>query len=444
METRAFPTDDGQVGRSTHPGHRRAAIRRAVTFAAGAALVGAGLSACGRSVSAEPTVIEQADHAVVHTGGTALVAHPGLRLHRGDVVTVQRGGSVALRTAGRRVYVLGGQDGAALAVVDGARQQLRQGTAVVDARRGPGVMLAASGFTVRVADGAAVRVERGFTVRVATFSGHATGVRSAAGRSLVVPQWYQVVSGSDALPAEPTPLRLLDDPVEQVVARGLVTEDEELNAEARGLDGSGPHAATAVLAAFRPGIVQPVPGAAPSESVLPLAIAKATGRALAPTYRQVLSLRSQGGSWAVVARIAGADADRAVRALAALQSSGSTPSGQGLLALRRLAAEVAASAGPAGSTSGSAATGGGRATGTSGGSSSNGGSSPGGAGSGASPSPSPSGGIAGDVVSTVNSVLPTPVPSPSPVSSPTAGSDPGVLPIVPLPVPTLSTAPIGG
>jgi len=83
--------------------------------------------------------------------------------------------------------------------------------------------------------------------------------------------------------------------------RSLVAEDDRLNALADGLDGPG----AVVPASYRPS-----GGAKPSDLVLADAIDRAA------RSRRARDLRARGGSWAVVARLAGTSARNVGAALA--------------------------------------------------------------------------------------------------------------------------------
>src|SRR5438067_1742548 len=108
------------MGQTAHPG--RACLATATMVAV------VSLTGCGESVASATTtltgLIPGRTVTVVHSSGAEIAGVDGLRLHRGDVVRTGPGARAILVTRSRRVYE--GSD-AAVQILDGARQSLRQG-----------------------------------------------------------------------------------------------------------------------------------------------------------------------------------------------------------------------------------------------------------------------------------------------------------------------------
>src|SRR3954469_6898195 len=167
--------DVGQTGRSL--GSSGIAV-----LAAGSMLAALGLSACGPDVASATTVLHGPRAAtVLLAGGAERAASDGMTVPKGATVRTAAGGSAALVAAGPTV-LLGSQT--AVTVVDGGREQLRQGLVMVDARRSPGLSLEAGAATVTTRRGGLARVERGVLLRAASFARtltvRATGRKAAA------------------------------------------------------------------------------------------------------------------------------------------------------------------------------------------------------------------------------------------------------------------------
>ena len=126
-------------------------------------------------------------------------ARDGQRVPNGAVVRTGRTGSVELLTRGRVVYV---GHSAAVAVVNGAHQQLRTGAAVFDAQHGPGIRLDLAGDVVAIPDGSATEAMRSVTVEVGALAGPSQ-ITSANARRLTVPPLAQAMINAAALPAGP-------------------------------------------------------------------------------------------------------------------------------------------------------------------------------------------------------------------------------------------------
>jgi hypothetical protein len=251
---------------------------------------------------------------LVSPTGVASVARAGQRVPFNYVVRTARSGNAELITRGRVVYVGGNGHAAAVAVVNGARQQLRTGTAVVDAQHGPGLQVEIAGDTLAVPDDSAVEATRSVAVTVGALVGPSSLTNSSA-RSLTIPALSQVLVSGDALPTQPLPLLLSDRgahvvAAEAIVVPDLVRSDLQLQDLAAGIDDSGPSTANVVLAAWSHTVV-PLPTGTPrSEQVLPIAIAGSTSGYGDAKHRYDLTVawRGQGGSWGVVvAKLGGSE-----------------------------------------------------------------------------------------------------------------------------------------
>jgi hypothetical protein len=403
------------MGQSAHPGRARVALTVAALAAATT------VTGCSSSLKSATTVLTGVAAAtVVHTDGSSAAAVPGLRLRPGDLVRTGAGGRAELVTRSRHVY-LGSE--ASLQVLDGENQQLRHGALVVDAQHGSGLDLRVAGLDVSAPAGTAVRVERSVTVRLGALSG-STRVVSGTGRSLHVPALRQVIVGGDALPDSTAPLRLTDDDGEAHAVPDLVHDDEAINGLARGIDGTGSATASVVTASWHGPLTRTPSGVGRSERVLPVVIASAGPASDAiHRYRTAVALRSQGGSWGVVAHVLGVGSARVVDQLALLertQKPGSIGDAQQVLAAIAQAA---------------VGNGSGRGPGDGGGTDGNGN---GGGNGGPHPSPSPSSSPSqqpvdtiGQTVGKVLSLVPTPTGSPTSILPTNITSQ---LP-VPLPLP---------
>jgi hypothetical protein len=267
--------DHRHMGQSAHPGRRvgRLAAPTAV-LALGASVLGGGvlLSGCSTSVASADTFLQGvAAVSVVHSDGSTLQGADDLRLRPGDVVRTGPGGRAELVTRDRVVYL--GSD-ASMQVLDGERQALRHGAAVVDAQDGPGLTLQVAGLTVSTPDGSAVRAERSVTVRIGTLAG-AADVESATGRLLTFPAMHQTIVGGDALPDDTTPLQLTNDDGEARTVPDLVRDDQTLIGLARGIDSTGPATSRIITVGTRIPLAPTPAGAARSERLLPAVIAAA-------------------------------------------------------------------------------------------------------------------------------------------------------------------------
>lgn len=364
--------------------------------------------------------------------GVSLPARAGQRVPNGAVVTTGPHGNAELVTRGRIVMLSGS---AAEQVLDGAHQQLRTGTAVVDAQQGAGLSLDVAGDSVSVPSGSAVEADRAVTVRVGTLAGPAT-VTSASGRALSLPALSQTILDGDALAATATPLHLADSPDEARAVPALVSDDLALRTLSSGIDATGRSTMTTVEASWD-GSLAPAPaGASLGDTVLPVVIADATaaaGGTAQDRYDHVVAWRAAGGSWGVVVHLLSGRAADVVSVLSNLQQAG--PVGQvGTVSAQAIgAAPTVPLPGPTHRPTGTPTSppppshhpGGGTSTPT--------------------PTPTPSSGVVGGLVNTVGGVLKsvlgllpkqspgpstsTTKPAPKPTSSGLVGSLLGGLPL---------------
>lgn len=285
---------------------------------------------------AATTLAAVRDATVVAPNGNAVPARDGQRVSNGDVVRTGRTGSAALLTRGRVVYV---ESSAAVAVINGAHQQLRTGRAVIDALHGSGLRLDLASDVLSVPSGSATEAERSVSVQVGALAGP-TQITSATARRLTVPSLGQAVINGDALPGTTTPLHLRDDAAETAAVPTLVNDDVALNDLAQGIDSSGGAAAQVIETGWT-GTTAPMPLAIPrSEHVLPMVIADATAAAGGTTqdrYNRVVDWRRAGGSWGVVVALLNAPASVVEATFNTLQRQ--QPTGQiGTVSIHALAA----------------------------------------------------------------------------------------------------------
>jgi hypothetical protein len=271
---------------------------------------------------AETTLGTFHDVKIVSAAGVVREAFVGQQLVNGDIITTGRHGAADLITR-NRVTMLGRS--AALVVKNGGLQQLRTGTAVIDALRGPGINLDISGNIVSIPHGSGTEAIRGVSVRVGALAGPAQ-ITSPSGRRLALPALSQAVLSGDALPGATTPLHLTDSVEEGRVAHRLVNDDLALKTLARGIDTTGRSTAR-IIAASWSGTTQPVPNRVRrSERVLPVLIADATrGGSAQQRYNNAVSWRAQGGSWGVVLHLLSGRATAVESRLAEIQRAGQEP-----------------------------------------------------------------------------------------------------------------------
>jgi hypothetical protein len=303
------------------------------------AAVGTGVVLTRGSVpiaKAATTLADVRDAQVIAPDGHTVPGRDGQRVANGDVVRTGRTGSAELVTRGRVVYV---DHSAAVAVIDGAHQQLRAGGAVIDAQHGPGLLVDLVGDSLAVPTGSATEATRSVSVHVGSLAG-SSQITSATARRLTIPPLAQSVVNGDALPASTTPLHLSDDAAEAKAVPTLVNDDVALQDLARGIDSSG-RAAAHVIDTSWTGTESAMPTAAPrSERVLPMVIADATPAAGGSTqdrYDHVVDWRRAGGSWGVVVQLLSAHASAVQAKFAALLRN--QPTGQiGTVSFQSLAA----------------------------------------------------------------------------------------------------------
>jgi hypothetical protein len=389
----------------------------------GALLAAAGvLTGCGAGAGSAITRISKAaDAQVVTAAGRTVPARPGLTLHAGDQVRTAADGAAVLTTGGRKSY-LGGQ-GSYLVSGRGAGV-LGRGAFVVDGRKGPALSVTSGSVTARIGR-SAVRVEHGFAVRVAVLAGNSVVVNGDPANGparLSVPTLYQVVVSGRGLTAA-TPLTLVDDDAERLVAPDLVGDDLQLTRTASALD-TGAEGRSLVRIAEADFGSRSVQSRVASETALPIAIARAATPSttdsvgLRAHYLTATKLRRAGGSWAVVARLVGTNATATGRAIDGLLQG--VPSVGTVLAVAPLT-----NGGPAtgsGTSSSQTSAGG---NGNSGGGNSSSGNNPSGSkppSHGPSPSPSPTPGPVQQVVDGVLGILPPVLPGSNPTSKPSARS----------------------
>jgi hypothetical protein len=269
-------------------------------------------------------LVNAKDASIVSASGSSRPATSGEAITSGEVVTTGARGYAQLLTRGRVVLL---SDDAALEVVNGEHQQLRSGTAVVNALEGPGLMLDLAGDSVSVPGGSATEASRGVSVRVGSLSGPAA-ITSTSGRRLAVPRLSQAVLSGDALPSVTTPLHLTDSNDEAAVVPRLVSDDLALKALARGIDTTGRSTAQVIDASWT-GTRQPVPDShSRSERVLPVLIADATHvGSKQQRYDDAVAWRAEGGSWGVVLHLLDGEATAVESTLATLQQA-TQPAGQ--------------------------------------------------------------------------------------------------------------------
>lgn len=298
-------------------GRRGRRLSAAASLLAAGALVAGVLAAWSPDPAAADTVVVDAEAAqILLPSGAVRAAHPGDTVPRGATVQTAPTGQATLSAGDRRTWL-----GAAsvVRVDDGARQELDAGSVMVDARQAPGLALVTDAADVTVPRGALVRVERGALLRVAQFAGSSSVVAHGRRASSTVAALHQVQTAAGGLPGPVTALALTGDRWERALVGDLVGEDADLTSLAVGLDAPG-RAGRAVLAVLPASWsdASPVPVGAPgSEQTLAWGIAAAgptagpapASTALAGRYDQVRRFRAEGGSWAVVARLVGADVE---------------------------------------------------------------------------------------------------------------------------------------
>lgn len=269
-------------------------------------LLGIAVAALRSPTASAATVLQRGAAVTAELAdGTRTTLAEGAEVPRGAVVTPGPDGAV-LRTRDRDTWLSGD---AVVRVVDGARQELRAGFVMVDARRGPELEVTAPSAVVSAPRGGVTRIADGRLLRVGSYAGEPVTVR-AAGRAAAVevPRSRQVQVPAGGLPGRVTPLVLTPgDAYERALAPDLVSADAALAAVAARLDGDGRPAvlvrtaADADLAGRQTALP---PGAPSSERTLAYLLARAAGDL--GRYGEVRALREDGGSWGVVADLVGA------------------------------------------------------------------------------------------------------------------------------------------
>jgi hypothetical protein len=356
------------------------------------------LGRTGPDIAALPVRLVMAEAVtLVSSDGSRRPGVTGSELRRGERVETAPGGAATLAVAERQVRLAAETT---VVVPDGASVRLQAGRLLVDRRRGPAVTVQAGTLLVdRVAPGAVV-VERGFASSVAVYSG-SVRVRSGAGASVDVPALHAVGATGRALTPVPRPVRLIGDAWESLVVPDVVRADRALAGLAATVDttGSAPTAAPALLTPFADLLTALPPGAAPSETVLPVAIGRASRLGDAERDRVATSvrLRGQGGSWGVVAALARAATPSVASSFADL--------------LGPVLGPITPPAGADGPTeaSGSPSAAPGRPSGRPEPTRTTGSPTP----SSPTPTPSASRGVVEELVDTVEDLLPVPLPTPS-------------------------------
>ena len=279
--------------------------RAAIALVAALAMAATGLSLVSRDGDlrdADAVLRTSGAVTVLLPGGATRPAIDGETLPRGAVVTTGTGSSATIEVRERLVRLA---PETTVMVPDGAAADLRRGSILVDRRKGPGITVRAGAVTVDEVDEGAVRVDRGFSVRVSVLSGGARATTSD--RGLDVARLYQVAIAGRALPDRPTPLRLTGDDWEELVIPAVTSADAELSQLARGIDVdvrlAAPTRVQILPAAYRGALAELPRGVGRSEALLPVAIGLAVDSSRVSTARQ---LRAEGGSWGVVASLVGA------------------------------------------------------------------------------------------------------------------------------------------
>lgn len=250
--------------------------------------------------SADPA---SADTRVVHAhlaqvylpDGSNHPAEEGEVLPRGAELHTGAGGGAQLVTAGRRTWL----DGlSTLAVVDGVRERLVRGNALVDARGGARVALTLPAGSLAVPSGSAARVEEGTPLtRIGVYAGSATLTPVDRSSANGVPALEQVLVQPGSLPQRATALQLRGDSWDRDVAADLVAADDDLNRLAAGLAaGEGRTVLATVRASYSPSA-----GAALGEQALTFLVAKAAH--VDDALADVRQYRAELGSWGVVAAL---------------------------------------------------------------------------------------------------------------------------------------------
>ena len=294
-----------------------------------AAVLAAGLVTVRVRAADAATVVDAPRGATVAApGGAPLPAVDGERLAPGSVVRTAAGGTVRLVTRGRVVALAGGT---AVTVLDGARAALGGGRVLLDARRGPGLVLDTDAGLVTTREGSVLRVERGPVLRLAGYVGRASVRATGRAASRDLGPLTQAVVPFGGLPGAATPLTLTPgDPWEAAVLPRVVADEAVLRALATGLDAgrTGVAAVRRVSSSLPAGGPAALAGEPPSETALSYGLAAASSRLRGSgpeRYAGVRAERDAGGSWGVLAARFSSRADAVSGVLDALL--GAAPGG---------------------------------------------------------------------------------------------------------------------
>ncbi|MCA1824040.1 MAG: hypothetical protein LC640_07210 [Frankia sp.] len=360
-----------------------------------AVTVGAVGGCTARSVRKVAPVLSDVSRAsIVSPNGAARVARDRDHVRAGETVTTAAGGRATMTVLDRRVVLA---PSTAVRVPDGAAIDVRTGSVLVDRRRGPGLRVSVGELEIDRISRGALRVERGYAVRVAVLDGTAR-VSTPTGRRADVPALHQVIVAGRAVPDRAGPLSLRDDTWERDVVPTLVASDVALNRLAAGVDAQFRTAASAIRVVPVGFVRAAAPAGSASDVLLPMAIGRVAHLPLTTQQRidRASLLRLEGASWGVAAALVGAPHTAVAAALAAA-----------------LAGALAAVPGPQAVGPGVRAPGGGAPGQPADGESATPKPSPSRSSSGSpSPSTSPST-VVERVVDTVRRLVPTPLPSPT-------------------------------
>lgn len=297
------------------PGGRLVAA--VATLGAVVLVVGTVLSVRGVPTADLPTtLVAAAAGTVLQTASGSRPVTAGARVPDGATLITALGGAV-LRTGARTVRLA---PTTTVVVRDGARQHLRAGALLVDARDGDGLRVTGRSARASVPDGSVVRVEQPSdgvsTARVAAYRG--TAVVGSAGRraTVEVGELRQVQVLPDAAPGRVRPLALTPGDAWEARELDAVVADDDL------LSGMVSSFASALDDG---GEVRPVVAAAPSpgagastlrraERALAFALAHSGGVDYDEKRDGRLQAeRADGGSWGVVVALVKASAGDAGR-----------------------------------------------------------------------------------------------------------------------------------
>jgi len=353
-------------------------------------------------------------------GGDWAAASQGQKLSSGDRVRVAPGGSVVLQRGDESVVEVrpNGTAPAELAVSAVDRVNLLNGDVLVASSKAAPVAVESGGIAAE-GDDAVFRFDRRLSVRVGVYEGAAT--IAAAGATLPVPSFREGIVSARLLPRSTRPLALNpEDPWDVRFLGDVIELNAELDAQHRGYEAAFGRRTTVAdlerlfgsgLALGRLGFTRPFLSSSTHGNVLTgLALAallvKRDGGTAAGVFEQVMTLREQGASWGLIARMVSVDGNELLDAF--------------VRAVGLRTGEVTSTPGVIGSGGGGRGGGGGGGGDPTPTPTSSKRSTP-----GPSPSPSPSG-----------STSPSPSPSPSPSESLSPSPSPTCILLPPLCNPT--------